>query len=84
MILLSSLSLGLVLEFIIGHGHDGEDEVDEVERAEENVEDEEGDVERAGRLKRDLKTNNNNDLLASTRLSVRPGTSSPRSPESSA
>ena len=42
------------IEFVIGHGHDGEDEVDEVEGAQEDVQDEEGDVEGAGGLQRDL------------------------------
>ena len=66
LILLSSFCLGLVLQLIIGHGHNGEDQVDEVERTKENVEDKERDVERPGRLERDLKTNNNNHLLALT------------------
>ena len=65
-ILLSSLSLGLVLELIIGHRNNGEDQVNEVERAKENVEDKESDVERPGCLERDLKTNNNNHLLPLT------------------
>ena len=65
-ILLSSLSLGLVLELIIGHRNNGEDQVDEVERTKENVEDKESDVERPGCLERDLKTNNNNHLLPLT------------------
>ena len=42
------------IELVVGHGHDGEDEVDEVEAAQEDVEDEEGDVEGAGGLQRDL------------------------------
>ena len=42
------------IELVIGHGHDGEDEVDEVEGAQEDVQDEEGDVEGAGGLQRDL------------------------------
>ena len=42
------------IELVIGHGHDGEDEVDEVEGAQEDIEDEEGDVEGAGGLQRDL------------------------------
>ena len=66
LILLSSFSLCLVLELIIGHRNNGEDQVDEVERTKENVEDKESDVERAGCLERDLKTNNNNHLLAHT------------------
>ena len=42
------------IELVIRHGHDGEDEVDEVEGAQEDVQDEEGDVEGAGGLQRDL------------------------------
>ena len=39
------LLLCLALELVVGHGHNGQDQVDEVEGAEENVEDEEDDVE---------------------------------------
>ena len=49
-ILLSGLSLCQVLQLIIGHRDNGEDQVDQVERTEENVEDEESDVERSGCL----------------------------------
>ena len=44
----------LAVEIVVGHGHDGEDQVDQVEGAEENVEDEEGNVQGSGGLQRDL------------------------------
>ena len=39
------LFLGLPLQLVVGHGDNGEDEIDEVEGAQENVEDEEDYVE---------------------------------------
>jgi hypothetical protein len=39
------LLLGLPLQLVVGHGDNGEDEIDEVEGAQENVEDEEDYVE---------------------------------------
>ena len=44
----------VVVKLVVGHGHDGEDQVDQVEGAEENVEDEEGYVQGSGSLQRDL------------------------------
>ena len=37
----------LPLQLIVGHGNNGKDQVDQVEGAEENVKDEEGDVVRS-------------------------------------
>ena len=51
------LLFGLPLQLVVGHGDDGEDQVDEVERAQEDVEDEEEDVHRAGRHQCDLEKN---------------------------
>ena len=49
---------GLVLrrsgQLVVRHGHNGEDEVDEIEGADENVDHEEEDVPRSGRPQRDL------------------------------
>jgi hypothetical protein len=42
------------LQLVVGHCDDGQDQVDEVERTEEDVEHEEDDVVRAGRSQRDL------------------------------
>ena len=42
--LLSLFNLSQSLQFIIGHGHDGQDQVDEVEGTQEDVQHEEDDV----------------------------------------
>ena len=42
------LFFGLLLQFIVAHGYDGEDEIDEVEGAQEDDHHEEADVPRAG------------------------------------
>ena len=52
-----SLFFCLPLKLVVGHGDDGEDQVDEVKRAQEDVEDEEEDVHRAGRHQCDLEKN---------------------------
>ena len=43
------LLLGLLLQLVVAHGHDGQDEVDEVEGAEENYKKKEDYVPRPGR-----------------------------------
>ena len=48
------LLLGLPLQLVVGHGDDGEDEVDEIEAAQEDVEDEEEHVVGAGSHQGDL------------------------------
>ena len=48
--LLSGLVLRLGLKLVIRHRHYSEDQVDQVERSKENVEDEESDIEGPGRL----------------------------------
>ena len=55
-ILPGGLLLGLALQLVVGHGDNGEDEVDEVEGAQENVEDEEDDVEWTACHEGDLNT----------------------------
>ena len=70
------------MQLVVGHGDDGEDQVDQVERAEEDVEDEEEDVHRASRHQSDLK----DDVFRHHRTlpsSYPPGINSPKSPGSS-
>ena len=71
--------LCLSLQLVIGHGDNGEDQVDQIEGTEEDVEDEEEDVHRSSRHQGDLKYV----ISLPALLQNEPGINSPKSPGSS-